>query len=634
MRIGLFTDAYLPDVNGVVSSIKTLKDALTKLGHEAYVITNHNKMSVELSDDKVLRLPGLEIKKLYGYKLSSPIQITGYEMVKQLNLDVIHVHTEIGIGLFARICAKRLDIPVIYTYHTMYEDYIHYINPKGFESIDQLGRKVVRSLSKIAGNGPQAVIAPSNKTKKALQRYGVKTPIYVVPTGLDLSEFDRSNLDEARIQAIRQPYPGPTIVYLGRVAKEKALEIPIEAMRYVHEMDLIVVGDGPDRPYYEKLAQSLGVQDHVHFLGRVDKEEVPYYYHAFDGFVSASLSETQGMTYIEALASGLVLFVRKDEVLTHLVDEEKTGYYFEDAKQLASQWERFFARNDRDAYRQECIEKTKMYDPSLFAQKVVAVYEQAISDYQDAYVITKIRYVKAGFSQVTFSKQNQSISIDVAEDEIIDQHLMVGARIDRQMVRLFLSLENYYIALAKAQAKLARAAYSTHQMKEYCLYKLDLDVETTQEVLGVLAKKGLLNDERFAQDRANYYYQLGRSPKQISQKLFQAGISTELIDQAMANLTNYDQSALRLAKRLMKSASVKVVFEKLLGQGYSMEEAKRACELAESKEDQARLLQKTLAKAFRLYHKDMYKIREYCMKKGFSTTEIDQALEQEAKHDS
>ena len=105
MKIGLFTDTYLPDINGVATSIKTLEDELVKLGHEVYIITTKPEFSKSELNDRVLRLPGLELKFLYGYVLGTPFQISAYNIIKSLELDIIHAHTEFSIGIFARICS-------------------------------------------------------------------------------------------------------------------------------------------------------------------------------------------------------------------------------------------------------------------------------------------------------------------------------------------------------------------------------------------------------------------------------------------------------------------------------------------------------------------------------------------------
>ncbi|MEG2330327.1 glycosyltransferase, partial [Anaerorhabdus sp.] len=125
MRIGLFSDTYLPEINGVASSVHTLRVQLEKNGHTVYVITTKTESNVEDDDPFVLRLSGIELKKLYGYVLTSPIHINAYNEIKEMQLDLVHAHTEFSVGIFARIVAKLQGLPLVSTYHTTYEDYTH-----------------------------------------------------------------------------------------------------------------------------------------------------------------------------------------------------------------------------------------------------------------------------------------------------------------------------------------------------------------------------------------------------------------------------------------------------------------------------------------------------------------------------
>ena len=165
MRIGLFSDTYLPDVNGVVSSIVTLQKVLEEHGHEVFVIANHKGLLKSIREGNTLRLPGMELKWLYGYVLSTPYHFSAKEEIRGMNLDVIHAHTEFGVGIFARMVAKDLNIPVVSTYHTMYEDYTHYINKFELEGVEDITRKVAASFSRIITDTCEGVIAPSEKTK-------------------------------------------------------------------------------------------------------------------------------------------------------------------------------------------------------------------------------------------------------------------------------------------------------------------------------------------------------------------------------------------------------------------------------------------------------------------------------------
>lgn len=283
MNVGIFTDSYLPDINGVVTSIVTLKKALEQLGHTVFIVSNHIGTRILYDpEERILRLPGVELKHLYGYTMSSPLNFAR-EYLEEMDLDIIHTQHEFGVSLYGRMMGKELNIPVVYTYHTMYEDYTHYINPFDLNHIEKAGKWVVKSASRKLGNTVQAVIAPSEKTKETLYEYGVRAPIYVVPTGLDLDRFKLENLELEKIQNIREQLgfheDTKTLVFVGRIAKEKSIEIPIEALSLLNDQDihLIIVGAGTDEEYYQELTWKKELDHRVHFIGKIPSEQIPYY---------------------------------------------------------------------------------------------------------------------------------------------------------------------------------------------------------------------------------------------------------------------------------------------------------------------------------------------------------------------
>ena len=145
MRIGLFTDTYAPQINGVATSILMLEHSLRKLGHEVYVVTvNNDILSYDFGEANIIRIPGIPTG-IYDYRLSGIYPLKAINKIKKWNLDIIHSHTEFGIGTFARIMAKQLDIPIVHTYHTMYEDYVHYITKGHF---DTTSKKIVEYFTK------------------------------------------------------------------------------------------------------------------------------------------------------------------------------------------------------------------------------------------------------------------------------------------------------------------------------------------------------------------------------------------------------------------------------------------------------------------------------------------------------
>lgn len=653
MRIGLFTDAYLPDINGVVSSVATLKEALEKKGHTVYVVSNHKGTNIVM-EDHVLRLGGLELKKFYGYKMSSPIQIGAEKYIRDMNLDVIHVQTEAGVGIFARQMARQLHIPLVYTYHTMYEDYTHYVNPLDIETIEKMGRKAVQSLSRMLGNGAQAVIAPSEKTKQALIQYGVTTPIYIVPTGLDLSLFEKDKLDQERIEHLREEIglrkEEHVVVFVGRIAKEKSIDMPIRAIAKSSDphLHLVIVGGGTDEDYYKEIAAQCNVEDRVHFLGKKPKEQIAYYYAAFDCFVSASLTETQGMTYLEALATGLPIFGRRDEVLSELLEEGQTGYYFDDEEELLRKWETYFSLSDQEKQEMQvqCVEKTKPYSTSMFASKALAVYEQAIDSYHRAFTVEKVKMVD-DFVKLTLKRDSdeEPVTLRLPVDDYFDLKIALRTELDAYIVEDYLAMQNYYKAYSILKKKAFQKDHTVYQIKKTAMRKLDLSQEEAESIVEEFEKRHWIDDRQYALDKVQVWSTYGYGKKKIASKLKEAGVAQSYIEEACAQVEQEDElnAAMKSAQRIMatireQSDRLKrqTIIQKLISKGYSVDVAKQAGDSIELDGDEKEALYLSLKKAKRMYAsleepKRTNKIRIYCLRKGFSVMQIDEVLESESK---
>lgn len=655
MRIGLFTDTYLPDINGVVSSTVTLKNALEKQGHTVYVITNHAGSKIEFDGD-VLRLPGVPLKSLYGYKLSSPISIKAGTYIKNMNLDVIHLQTNFGIGIYGQNFAKNLGIPLVDTYHTMYEDYTHYINPKGWTGVDKVSKEAIRAASRQVCNHVQAVVSPSVKTKEILMDYGVIAPIYVVPTGLDLDAFFQASKNNEKSQMIRQSIgAGPdacVLVFVGRLAKEKSLEIPIEAFARLADdhFHLAIVGAGPDEDYYKNYAEMQNAKRWVHFTGKADPKDIPDFYRAFDGFVSASLSETQGMTYLEALAAGRMIFGRRDEVLDGLVDEGLTGYYFDDVEELCEKIRQFDALSSAQKKENEelCRQKTSDYTDTVFAGKMAAVYERAILDYSKTYIVEKIKILD-DFVQLTLSRDSsrELETIIIPLEDYFEFKISMGTKLDSYHVDQYKSKQDLYNGLISCKKRLFARDMSAAQLMNFAKTRLDLDSATAQEIVEAFKSSHLIDDHAFAMDKSSYWQSQGYSKKQIDQKLAKAGISSEERIQALDALP-FDkerENAAEVAKRLMSSVKAKSrafkkqsITRKLISRGYSSDTAREAAEMLDYEEDDQAALHAAIQKAKRLYerkpeHEKKQKIIQYCQRQGFRFSEIEECLESEALND-
>lgn len=646
MRIGLFTDTYTPDINGVVSSIVTLQRELEKNGHDVYVITNHKAMTMK-KEGNVLRLPGLELKWLYGYKLSTPYHFSARDEIKNMHLDVIHVHTEFGVGMFGRIVAKYLNIPVVTTYHTMYEDYTHYVNRFEIDEVDKVTKKVVSTFSRSISDSAQAVISPSEKTKETLLKYGVKTPIYVIPTGLNFDKFHPDNINPKKVQAIREQYgiheDERLIVFVGRIAQEKSIEIPIEGFRYVNDpkIKLMIVGGGPQLEELQEMVKRYHLEKQVIFTDKKLPEEVPAYYACADCFVSASLTETQGMTYIEALACGLPVFARYDDVLKDLVIEEDSGFLFETGQEFADKLTDFMHRSDeeRKAFSKRALEKIVKYDSKVFYSKVLSVYYQAINDFEDAYEVIKIKtlddYVRI-YVQNDKEDQPQKLLIDL--DDYFTYKIRLHTMLDRYTVAHFQKKEIVLEAYRGAIRKLRMRDYTRKEMGTWLHRQPGLSVEDVESILSELEEKGYINDALYMQQKIEKM-QFSLSGKgNIRRTLINKGLPAEDVDQALSMLDDEEERlrALKMAEKLMatikdKSRKMKkqTIVQKLISLGFDSDIARSTSErLNFEEEDDSEALNKTIAKAIRSNSRKLSgqplknKVLVYCMQKGFLHEDI------------
>ena len=360
MNIAIFTDTYLPDINGVAASVFTLAEELEKRGHKVYIFTGSKEKKEEKEETfyqwasdlwqkafseileekpirKVYRLPSLSISFLKPHRMGTPISLNAFRMMKKLDIDIVHTQTEFLIGFLGMSMASAYRLPVVHTYHTMYEDYTHYI-AKGTIVTPEMAR----SYSKFFCNQADCVVAPTRKTLDHLRSYGVKRDIHTIPTGINLEPFSKESHPEEEISELRRSMKlapeVPVILFLGRMAKEKSIDILLSKMPMILEKipnaKLLLVGTGPAEEDLRKMANTLGIEESVIFAGRVPYTEVGKYYQLGDVFVSCSTSETQGLTYYEAIAAGVPVLARRDESIEDFFESEKNCLLFDDEDTL------------------------------------------------------------------------------------------------------------------------------------------------------------------------------------------------------------------------------------------------------------------------------------------------------------
>lgn len=564
MRIGLFSDTYLPEINGVVSSIVTLQKGLEKAGHEVFVITTHPSLLSISYENRVLRLPGIELKNMYGYVLSSPLHIRAYQYVKDMELDVLHAHTEFGIGIFARLVSRLLSLPITITYHTTYEDYTHYVNVFKSKSFDKFAKKTVSKLSKIYIDSADAIISPSEKTKKMLIGYGVKNEIHVIPTGLDLDYFDPKHSSDESLFQLKQDLSislnDKVILFVGRIAKEKSIDLVLEGFNEIDQTivssHLVIVGGGPELEALKQQASLYPSKDKIHFLGKIPNDQVAKYYHMSDVFVSASITETQGMTFIEAFASHIPVFAREDDVLKTLIQENETGYYFKDAQEFAQKMEHYFGLSNIQVknIQERCILRTLDYRQEMFVDKVLNVYRRAIDSVKTSMDLSSIES-KDNVIECLFERRQKKLTILVSKEMFVEKGLRKGKTVNKETIDDLLSNEQYAKAYQMCIRKLASKDRSLKEMYDFLNEKTTLSIRKINQLIEHLESKRYIDDASLAINMVNSYRSLLQGKHKVIRNLRKKGIDEDLINQALSKdvLEDEYEHALHFAQKTKSS---------------------------------------------------------------------------------
>ena len=389
MRIGLFTDSYPPYINGVSTSVATLKRALEKQGHIVYVVTvSNNALKYEYDqEERIVKVPGIPIG-IYDYRLSRIYPLSMINTMRNWNLDVVHSHTEFGIGILARLFAKQFNIPLVHTYHTLYEDYKHYITHGYFE---KSSKKIVEYLTKFyCDKTATELIVTTNKIYKLFrEKYKFEKNIRIVPTGMEVEKFFKENVNYKDVDRLKRKLgiqrKDFVILFVGRLASEKNVEFLIncqkELVKKIKNIKLLIVGDGPDKEKYEELSKGNGLENNIIFNGKAAWEEMPIYYHCADLFATASTTETQGLTVIEAMASGVVPLCIEDEAFLSTVTADLNGIIFKDEKEYCDAVLKLYKDNQlRNKISNQARVQAEHCSSKTFADRVLEVYERAILD--------------------------------------------------------------------------------------------------------------------------------------------------------------------------------------------------------------------------------------------------------------
>ncbi len=375
LHIGFFTNTYRPTMSGVVRSIDTFREAFIEMGHSVFIFAQ-KAQDYEDSEAFIFRYPAVEIPWANDYAFPVPYSRTIDNILPSLKLDVIHSHHPFLLGETAANKAKSLNLPMVFTFHTRYDEYTHYVPLSPDLTKFVLDHWMARYLEKC-----QHIVTPSESIKEILRNEGIEGDITAVPTGIDIAPFQ-----EADGQPVREKLGwGDDIVLIsvGRLAKEKnfdtLLKAAAEVMHERPQVRLVIVGGGLEQKTLAKLAQDLGIAERVKITGTIPYEEVPNYLKAADIFCFASVTETQGLVTMEAMAADLPIVAVAATGTSDIVEDGKDGLLTaNDPAALAAALEKMIDDPDlRQQLQEGAQKKVQWFDMRRQAQRMLEVYAQA-----------------------------------------------------------------------------------------------------------------------------------------------------------------------------------------------------------------------------------------------------------------
>ena len=388
MRIALFTETYLPHINGVVTHVKILRDGLLQQGHEVLVVTADYQTRHHYIKDGILHCPAIKSKRFYGYGVASPFSRRRLKLVQDFHPDIIHIHNEFGIGLSGIFAAKQLHVPLVYTLHTMYDDYLYYVAPR---HLLRAAKKVSHDYFRLLGNAATELTGPSPKCQEYFQQIGVKKDVNVIPNAVELDDFSPDRISAENKAAFRRRYQIPDDVmiacFVGRLGHEKSVDVLLDYWaRTITPEDkimLCIIGGGPVQEELEQQAKDLGIGSMVVFTGAVPHDQMPPYYASCDVYVTASLSDTNSISMLEGMATGLPV-LRRYDALNENVDQVRdgvSGYIFNSPEEMAAELRRVknLSPEQLSILKASVIESVKRSGSEALANYTYNVYRKAMA---------------------------------------------------------------------------------------------------------------------------------------------------------------------------------------------------------------------------------------------------------------
>ncbi|WP_138160673.1 glycosyltransferase [Peptoniphilus catoniae] len=394
MKVLITTDLYKPQVNGVVTSVVNLYESLKAMGVEVKILTlSRSRRSYKEGD--IYYVSSFPVGFYPDIRASFSIKNKCIKELIKWRPDIIHTQCEFSTMNFAKIISIRTKAPMVHTYHTMYEHYLRYALKSA--ATEKAGKTFVGVLLKKWLKAFEYIITPTEKVKENLKNYGFTNPMVVIPTGINLSKFNQEFTEEDKMNLRREMGINPSdkiLLSLGRVAKEKNIEKIInhfiEFKKSHKGFSLVVAGGGP---MVEELIERYSGEDKIYFTGMISPDQVYKYYKLSDIFVCASQSETQGLTYVEALANGLPILCKYDNCLDGMLEPGYNGYFIDSYKDFEDKITYLTSNPDLLIEMSEnALKSSKIYGEEEFAKSVYGLYSKVIKNFK--YVSLKSRPIR------------------------------------------------------------------------------------------------------------------------------------------------------------------------------------------------------------------------------------------------
>lgn len=388
MRIAMFTNNYKPYMGGVPISIEHLSEALRQAGHVVYVFAPSYDGQVD--EEYVIRYPSFPVK-IVGAPIPNVLTTLFDRKVRELKIDVIHVHHPALVGNIALMLRKKYGIPVVYTYHTRYEEYLHYVKP--LQIIERYTGAVEKYLTYFCRRC-DLLLAPTPGMKEYLNLSGMEAPVEVLPTGIPRQNFVPDETGAARIRKQYIENGDYLFCTISRLAKEKNLYFQLEGLKLLKErldergetFRHLFIGEGPERPRLMKRAKELGIADNILLTGRVENAEIPLYLKASDAFLFSSRSETQGIVILEAMAAGAPVVAVKASGVEDIVRDGENGFLVdEDSEVWAERILRLTKeRRLRDQLAENAVATAEEYSEARIAEHAADFYFYAWKSHRES----------------------------------------------------------------------------------------------------------------------------------------------------------------------------------------------------------------------------------------------------------